>query len=175
MRTGLPPHREPPSHRHPSQSRRTGGLLLIAIAFMLTGCSSFNSKWDALAAQPVEQTSTGILGRWEGQWISGVSDHKGRLRCVVETIAADNTKATGDSPATHLFLFSATWGPGIVSDYDIAMQVTPNADGSSSFEGEMKLGWFMGTYRCKGRIQGDKFEATYEADQDNGTFEMMRP
>lgn len=144
--------------------------LLLLLAMGLAGCSSFNSKWSSLADEPVASNS--IIGRWEGKWISEVSGHEGRLRCIVEPSAATNS----GTPTTEkfLFLFSAKWGPGIVSDYDIEMTVQPANESGRAFEGDMDLGLFMGVYRCKGRIVGDQFTATYNSDQDHGTFEMSR-
>lgn len=150
---------------HPSS------LLLLLLAFTLTGCSSFNSKWSSFKPQPLPPS--GIGGRWEGKWISEVSGHEGRLRCIVEK--SENAKATEAIAIDYRFSFSATWGPGIVSDYDIEMKVQPAAEGGMAFEGDMDLGVFMGVYRCKGRIVGDQFTATYTSDQDHGTFEMSRP
>lgn len=145
--------------------------LLLLLAFALTGCSSFSSKWSSLEAQPL--APIGASGRWEGKWISEVSGHEGRLRCIVEK--SQNTKTTDAAASDYLFMFSAKWGPGIVSDYDIQMKVQPAPDGGMAFEGDMDLGLFMGVYRCKGRIVGDRFTATYTSDQDHGTFEMSRP
>lgn len=145
--------------------------LLLLLAFTLTGCSSFNSKWASFAPQPI--APTGALGRWEGKWISQVSGHEGRLRCIVEK--TQNTQTIEAAASDYLFMFSAKWGPGIVSDYDIQMKVQPAPDGGMAFEGDMDLGLFMGVYRCKGKIVGDRFTATYNSDQDHGTFEMSRP
>lgn len=141
--------------------------MLVRIALLLmgclagVGCSSFNQQWNALA----EPAPTAKLGdRWEGLWRSDVSGHEGKLRCIVVPQEAEGS----------LFRFSATWGPGIVSDYDIQMQTTPRSEGGQAFEGEMDLGWLMGTYRSKGTIIGDTFRATYQSKQDHGVFEMSR-
>ncbi len=127
------------------------------------GCSSFNQQWAQLGEpQPDAKVAGG--SRWEGLWRSDVSGHEGKLRCIVVPQSGD----------IALFRFSATWGPGIVSDYDIQMQTTPLSEGGQAFEGEMDLGWLMGSYRCNGTIIGDTFRAAYRSKQDHGVFEMSR-
>jgi len=152
-----------PPNRRCTFVRSSLALLAVALACLQSlGCSSFNQKWDELAIH--EKKEPVISSRWEGIWRSDVNGHEGKLRCIV--LPAEN--------AMSLFRFSATWGPGIVSDYDIQMKVQQGADGSETFEGELDLGMFMGNYKCKGTITGDAFAATYDSSQDQGIFEMQR-
>ena len=138
------------------------GLLLLAVcAISSLGCSLFNRQWNALESASLDQGSAAGQ-RWEGIWRSDVNGHEGKLRCIVLPQEAD----------ASLFRFSATWGPGIVSDYDIQMVTQPDGEAGQAFEGEMDLGWLMGRYSCKGRITGDEFRARYESEQDRGIFEM---
>jgi len=154
-------------------------LLLLAAG----GCSSFDREWASLAERPAGPApeADGITGRWEGRWNSVPSGHEGKLRCIVSPTAAPAAGATAAAPATdagsthnYLFRFSATWGPGIISEYDIAMTTRRESPTRTTFEGLMSLGLF-GEYQCKGHIQGDTFHATYTAEKDHGTFEMKRP
>jgi len=143
---------------------RALSLLLLAVCSISSlGCSSFNRQWNALESASLDQGSAAGQ-RWEGLWRSDVNGHEGKLRCIVLPQEAD----------ASLFRFSATWGPGIVSDYDIQMVTQPDGEGGLAFEGEMDLGWLMGSYRCNGKIIGDEFRARYESKQDHGMFEMSR-
>jgi hypothetical protein len=151
---------------------------VVAVAAMLAvlgACSSFDgewSRWAAVEAAPAPTARGSIEGRWEGKWVSAGSGHEGALRCLV-TATAMPPSASIDHGA-YVFRFSATWGPGIVSEYEITM-ITQKKEDRIVFEGEMDLGLLMGSYRCIGFIKDDQFSATYEAKGDHGTFEMARP
>lgn len=146
--------------------------LLLLAACLLGGCSSFERQWSQLAEADAAQT--GITGPWQGKWISAASDHEGALRCIVSPLPVTDAAAA----LPYLFSFSATWGPGIISEYEIVMEVQPGENGRRPFAGAMELNFLfihLGTYRCEGVIEGDQFQATYEAEDDRGTFEMTRP
>ncbi len=155
-------------------------LLLFALLPM-TGCSTYDRDWNALALTkeaPAPFPTTGILGRWEGKWHSVPSDHTGRLRCIVSALPSKPGRAaSGAEPSAaggqYEFRFHALWGWDFVSENTIEMEVRDEG-GRYAFKGESDLGLFLGKYKCEGHIIGDRFIATYSAAGDHGTFEMRR-
>ena len=131
------------------------------IASSLTSCGiGFQSRWSEAKTLP----SSGAQGRWTGTWKSEVNGHTGKLRCVVS-----HPKGTDQ----HSFLYRATWMKVLAATFKTAKTVTPTAQGAT-FVGEKNLGVLGGTFRCKGSIKDDHFQATYESAVDHGVFEMER-
>ena len=158
----------------------TVGCLLLVAFLAATGCCSFSSRWNELAAAPPAPTA-GDVSLWEGTWLSDHNGHNGKLRCIVskiepaEAIAAKPVPSGAPIP-THRFEFSATWGLGFVSDYTIDMVVTPEGD-KLHFKGSFPIVvWPLidDTYHTEGTIEGDQSKAKYHAEIDEGTFEMTR-
>ena len=108
--------------------------------------------------------ATGVQGRWAGTWKSDVNGHTGKLRCVVTA-----PKESGD----HSFLYRATWLRVLAATFRTAKTVTPTKHGAT-FVGEKNLGVLGGTFRCKGSINDDHFQATYESAVDHGVFALDR-
>jgi hypothetical protein len=105
-----------------------------------------------------------VQGRWAGTWKSDVNGHTGKLRCVV-------SPPKGSDEQT--FLYRATWMKVLAATFKTAKTVTPKTQGAT-FVGEKNLGVLGGTFRCKGSIQDDHFQATYESAVDHGVFALDR-
>ena len=107
-----------------------------------------------------------MVGRWEGTWSSDMNGHAGGLRCMID--------AHGD--AAYRARFYSTYGLFFFFRHEATFHVV-SADGEPlRFEGEEDLGSFAGgVYRYDGRVEDDRFEARFEAENgDHGTFEMTR-
>ena len=146
-------------------ARMTVGCLLLVAFLAATGCCSFSSRWNELAAAPPAPTA-GDVSLWEGTWLSDHNGHNGKLRCIVskiepaEAIAAKPVPSGAPIP-THRLELSAPWGLGLVSDFkgSFPIVVWPLIDD---------------TYHTEGTIEGDQSKAKYHAEIDEGTFEMTR-
>jgi len=113
----------------------------------------------------------GIEGRWEGEWRSEKTGHKGRLQCVIEPTEGED----------YLAHYRAHYG-GILS-YSYAVPMRVHQEGNAVlFNGQADLGWLAGgVYTYEGTILHPAdppratFYATYKARSDHGVFEMARP
>ena len=140
-----------------------GSALVVTLIMLLSGCSSFKKHWETALAQPVS-TNT-FLGPWEGSWLSGKNQHRGRLRCVLQ-------KETGDTYIAH---FHAIYWKVLRYSYSVPMTFE-GAPNESTFRGEADLGWWAGgRYEYAGRVTPVHFHSTYRCKYDHGTFEMERP
>jgi hypothetical protein len=136
---------------------------LVGVALLsLTGCSSFNRQWREAA-----QTSSiaqGLIGAWEGRWISDVNGHKGDLRCIITQTAADKYDA-------H---FRAKYKKILSFEYTVPLTVTQDGE-SFRFEGSADLGKLAGgVYTYKGAASAGTFFSTYDSKYDHGKFDMKR-
>lgn len=152
-------------------------LGLILAAATLGGCSGFESAWRAASADAAAERTGPVLGRWEGQWRSGVNDHHGALRCIVRRAEGESGAERQDGaqrPAQYEFIFEGVWGWNIKSRYRISATVERRGDGWH-FTGARDLGWKFGRYESEGVIRNGQFNATWTAAGDHGVFEMRRP
>ena len=146
-------------------------LSTVLVFAVLTGCSSFQKKWDAVGQPGKFQNAS----RWDGRWTS--AQHKtatgapdgGRLRCVIEPVADQQIVA-------H---FHANWKT-FAANYEVTfLPITPRRRAKPGdvieFRGTHDLPRaFGGTYRYDARIAGDHFKAHYDSSYDSGKFEMTR-
>ena len=137
-------------------------LALVVGVLLVTGCSSFNRDWNAMAAAPAAGVAP--ASRWEGRWVSNGNGHSGGLRCILTT--------TDDAALSARY--RATFGPGLTFEYTVLMAVEHDGD-TSRFSGTADLGWLAGgDYEYEGTVVGDRFTSTYESRRDHGTFDMTR-
>lgn len=150
-------------------------FVFAVLAFFVTGCSNYNSRWKAAAASVGKDS---IAGAWQGRWeSSGHPGTGGKLWCIVQD------KQDGKLHAE----FKATWHGVFKSEH---MAVLPFLSGSKArkalkgaapntraFAGEVSVhSWIgSGSYRCEGGISPVKMSARYDAIYDKGTFELSRP
>ena len=139
---------------------------IVASVFLLipliTGCT-FNHDWNKAAAQPPPPDS--MLGRWQGVWVSDVSHHTDKLRCVVTKKDDGSYRARFHAKYHHVLSFG----------YTVPLKVEPTTNGFH-FSGEANLGWLAGgVYHYDGHADATNFFSTYSCKYDHGTFQMGRP
>jgi hypothetical protein len=136
----------------------------IAAVFLATGCSSFNHDWKAAAQKPAPAGD--ISGAWDGQWLSDVNGHHGRLRCIL----------TKKNEATYDAHFKARFWKIFNASYTIPLELKPGTNGNYRLEGDRDLGKLAGgVYRYDGEATPTLFRSQYTNKYDHGTFEMKRP
>ncbi|MFV1994279.1 MAG: hypothetical protein ACC661_02490 [Verrucomicrobiales bacterium] len=139
------------------------GSLLAFIA----GCASpdFAASWKKTSTTPPPES---IEGAWEGSWTSLGSGHTGRLRCLV-------TRAPETSPQAYNFHYWASWAKVLSGEFQVTYEVEQDGD-LYRFSGEQDLGKMLGgVFTHTGEATRDRFEASYEARVDHGTFVLSRP
>jgi hypothetical protein len=131
--------------------------LLLSIAILTSGCSSFERAWRNPPAE-----SSGVAGRWQGKWKSARSDDSGKLRAII----------TRQSSAEYRALFHATYHSVLSASYGVTLEATQRGS-RSEFRGAANLG-VWGRYETRGYATRTQFHATYRSKYDYGTFEMQR-
>jgi hypothetical protein len=135
-------------------------FLMPAIILIGSGCSSFNREWRKAGQSP--DPVSGLDGRWEGQWISEVNRHRGRLRCIVSK-DADVYRAR----------FHAKYRKILSFGYTVPLKAEA-IDNGYKFQGEADLGLAGGIYHYQGHADTTNFFSTYSSKYDHGTFQMQR-
>lgn len=129
----------------------------------LSSCSSFHSDWRKTAATPAP--ATGMEGRWQGSWVSGVNGHHGRLRCLVSRLDGGQYQAR----------FHAKYRKILSFGYTVSLAVEEH-NGLFKFRGEADLGRLAGgKYQYEGTATATNYSSTYRSKYDQGTFQMVRP
>ena len=131
--------------------------LLLALAVLSTGCSSFERAWQNPPAE-----SSGMAGRWLGTWKSAGSGDSGRLRAII----------TRQSGTQYQARFHATYHSVLSAAYSVTLDVTQRGS-RSEFRGSAHLG-VWGRYETTGYATRKQFHATYRSKFGYGTFEMQR-
>ncbi len=106
-------------------------------------------------------------GPWIGRWKSKANGHEGPLWCMVHP--------TPGQPGHYDFRYRAGWGALKFGDYVHPVETAPAADGSLPLDSAMELPGGFGTYRVKGKLTADAFDATYSSANDRGTMTLRRP
>lgn len=139
------------------------GLLLLGLAAVMSGCSTFNRDWKKATAEPFP--SGDIAGAWEGHWISEVNGHNGRLRALI----------TKDAPGKYNARFHAKYRRVLSFSYAVPLDAQ-QIETAYILRGETTLPWWAGgRYEYDGKSTPSNFFSTYNSKHDHGTFEMSRP
>jgi hypothetical protein len=137
-------------------------LLLLGLAGLLAGCSSFERDWRAAAALPA--AADPLLGRWEGTWRSEVNGHHGGLRAII----------TRDAAGVYQARYRATYASLFSFEHSLPMKVEREG-GGARFEGSADLGWLAGgVYTYAGQAGEGRYTSTYRSKHDHGLFELQR-
>lgn len=135
----------------------------LALALLVCGCASFNREWRNAGKQPAPPTA--ITGRWEGQWLSDVNAHTGKLRCIV----------THQTNALYAARFRASYLEILRFSYTVPLTVSAT-NNVWQFQGEVDLGAMAGgVYHYTGSATPTNFHSTYDSKYDRGVFELRRP
>lgn len=138
-------------------------LLVLMPTVVLVGasCSSFNREWRKVGRNAV--ASSGLEGRWEGEWSSDVNGHRGRLRCIVNK-----------DEDVYRARFHAKYRKILSFGYTVPLKAEPTENGYK-FRGEADLGSLAGgIYHYEGHADATNFFSTYSSKSDHGTFQMQR-
>lgn len=139
-----------------------GGLTLLLI-IATPACSTFNRDWKAAAERSFPAHD--IQGRWQGTWLSEVSGHTGRLRCLV----------TQQTPANYRGRFHAKYRKIFGFGYTVELNAV-EIGGTNRFQGAANLGWYAGgRFHYEGHATPTHFFSTYRSKADHGTFQLTRP
>jgi hypothetical protein len=144
-------------------------MLLAVCCLQAVSCSSlrFGREWRKAVAVGTEAADAGLAGRWEGTWESEVNGHRGKLRCLVEPVSAEEGR--------YLFRYRATWMRVLSGVFKAEHRVVRQSEDGWRFQGEQRLAkWAGGLYQYEGEIKGPVFEATYRCELDKGLFQMRR-
>jgi hypothetical protein len=139
------------------------GLIVLMPALVLVGasCGSFNREWKRSGRNPV--VASGLEGRWEGEWLSDVNGHHGRLRCIIVR-----------EGEIYRARFHAKYRKILSFGYTVPLKAEVTTNGFS-FQGEADLGALAGgLYRYEGKADAANFFSTYSCKYDHGTFQMQR-
>ena len=134
--------------------------LLHLFAPLTANCSDFKEQW-AQAANPVAGS---VAGRWQGEWISSVSGHRGPLRCVVDPV----------DPQRWRMAFRAEYGKIFRACYATEFTVVDEG-GRWTFSGGSNLGALAGgTYEYRGAATAEALTCSYKSARDHGEFRLRK-
>jgi hypothetical protein len=134
--------------------------LMPAVVLIGASCSSFNREWRKVGRNP--DAPVGLEGHWEGNWISEVNHHHGKLRCIV---SKDADVYWARFHAKYLTILS----------FGYTVQLNAEAmDNGFKFKGEADLGVMGGVYHYAGHAEATNFFSTYSSKYDHGTFQMQK-
>ena|SRR5687767_8710190 len=135
--------------------------LLHKLAPLTANCREFNEKWEA--ANHLD--AAGASGRWEGEWISAVTGHRGPLKCVLIVL----------SPGLWRLLFRASYSGFFRACY--AADFTVGQEGGRwTFTGKQDLGTLAGgAYEYDGEATLAEMVCRYKSATDHGEFRLRRP
>jgi hypothetical protein len=146
----------------PGSRRTVRGLLLLAFLGIISGCSTFERDWRAMAGRRAVDALP--VGRWQGHWSSESNGHRGKLRCLVDSAGSNRFSAR----------FRAIYAGFIPYEHTIVLTGV-DRNGLWRFEGEEDLGWLAGgVYRFDGEASPDRFFTRYTSASERGVFELRR-
>jgi hypothetical protein len=127
---------------------------------LTANCRDFSRLWENAPASAPDT----VAGRWEGEWISTASGHRGRLRCVVELLG----------PTTWRLWFRAEYAGIFRACYSTDVSATHQAD-HWTFCGGSDLGALAGgRYSYEGSTTVTEFRSTYRSARDHGEFRLKK-
>jgi hypothetical protein len=130
------------------------------LAALVNNASDFKRRWNQDA--PVPCAANGLLGRWQGEWVSEVNGHRGALRCLL-TRGED-----GDYKAA----FHAVYARFLRVCYTVPLH-GQWSEGKLKLEGDADLGPLAGgIYSYQGEAGEMEFVCLYRCKYDHGAFRM---
>ena len=130
------------------------------LAPLTANCRDFQERWNEAAALGPE----GISGRWEGEWVSAVTGHRGRLGCVVNPVA----------PSLWRMHFRGEYSGFFRACYSTDFTVIWRED-RWTFSGQSDLGLLAGgAYAYEGQATLETLVCSYQSARDHGEFRLKR-
>lgn len=132
------------------------------LAPLTANCRDFHECWrDAM--DPADPQS--VSGRWQGEWVSAASGHRGPLRCVLVATTADRWSAR----------FHASYSGVFRACYAAELRATRLAPNRFALRGSTDLGWLAGgVYEYRGEASSSELTCVYESRFDKGQFRLRR-
>ena len=127
---------------------------------LTANCKDFKQRWDSVAGLD----PGGIGGRWEGEWASDATGHRGPLHCVLSVVAPELWHVTFRASYSRLLRACYT------TDFNVAQH-----DGRWTFSGGSDLGAIAGgRYDYAGTATLIEMICTYTSARDRGEFRLRR-
>jgi len=127
---------------------------------LTANCRDFNGLWENTRVHAVEA----VARRWEGEWVSAATGHRGRLRCVVEP----------QSEATWKMWFRGEYAGVFRACYSTDFAVVLGGD-RWTFNGGSNLGPLAGgAYTYAGSATLEKLTCEYRSAKDHGEFRLRK-
>lgn len=134
--------------------------IIHLLAPLTANCNDFKDRWEKAA--PFEAGGAG--GRWEGEWISAATGHRGRLRCVVDPVSPDHWHMS----------FRGEYAKVFRACYSTEFSVSEE-DGRWTFGGGSNLGALAGgAYEYRGSATLDAMTCSYKSARDHGEFRLRK-
>ena len=133
------------------------------LAPLTANCRDFHEAWEAAGA-PREPAD--MAGRWEGEWVSTATGHRGPLRCVMAVTSEHQWQAR----------FRAGYARVFRACYATELHAARLGPDRYTFSGQSDLGWAAGgVYEYDGQGGSDELVFRYRSRLDNGEFRLRRP
>lgn len=133
------------------------------LAPLTSNCKEFYARWEA--AQ-VPQDPADMAGRWEGEWVSAATGHRGPLRCVMTVETPE--RWTGCFRGGYARIFRACYGA--------TLHTAVLGPDRYTFSGQADLGWAAGgVYEFDGQGGHQELVFRYRSRLDRGEFRLRRP
>jgi hypothetical protein len=132
------------------------------LAPLAANCRDFQDRWRD-AGPPAGPDD--LTGRWEGEWVSAATGHRGPLRAVV--VATGSDRLVASFRASYRSIFRAC--------YSTELHAARNPSGGFTLSGQSDLGWAAGgLYEYDGEADGAEFVCRYRSRVDRGEFRLLR-
>ncbi|MBA3885159.1 MAG: hypothetical protein H0X67_05430 [Acidobacteria bacterium] len=133
------------------------------LAPLRSNCKEFYARWKA-AGVPDDRED--MSGRWEGEWISAATGHRGPLRCVMEVLTPERWAGT----------FRGRYAKVFRACYATDLHTAKLGPDRYTFSGKTDLGWAAGgAYEFDGHGSAAELVFRYRSRMDHGEFRLRRP
>lgn len=130
------------------------------LAPLTANCHDFHEQWARASSD-----GASLGGRWEGEWVSLASCHRGPLKCVLDATTEERWHAR----------FRAGYARVFRACYATDFHVARLGDTRWTFSGRTDLGAFAGgQYEYDGEVSAEAFTCRYTCRYDHGVFRLKR-
>ena len=127
---------------------------------LTANCRDFHARWASAGALGEDSVS----GRWQGEWISETSGHRGPLRCVLTVVTPSLWHLAFNAGYSRIFRACYT------ADFTAASD-----EGRWAFTGREDLGVIAGgLYEYSGYATLTEIICRYKSPRDQGEFRLKR-